>query len=96
MDAKIKNLAIGVAALIATSAPGPVIAMDDEPEASHLIECHGANSCKGHSECKTSHNSCKGQNGCKGHGWLWKDASDCPEETIHGVNANRMHTGDEK
>src|SRR5262245_37179644 len=36
------------------------------------VKCSGANSCKGHSECKTAKNECKGQNTCKGQGWVMK------------------------
>ena len=34
------------------------------------VMCANANSCKGHSECKTAKNDCKGQNSCKGQGWV--------------------------
>lgn len=33
------------------------------------VQCVGANSCKGTSECKTAKNDCKGMNSCKGQGW---------------------------
>jgi len=42
------------------------------------VKCVGANSCKGHSACKTATSSCKGQNACKGQGWVsTKDAGEC-------------------
>ena len=40
-------------------------------------KCMGANSCKGHSACKTATSSCKGLNSCKGHGFLELSKSEC-------------------
>jgi hypothetical protein len=34
------------------------------------VKCIGANSCKGHSACKSAQNDCKGQNACKGKGFV--------------------------
>lgn len=34
------------------------------------VKCMGANSCKGHSACKTASSACKGLNSCKGQGWI--------------------------
>jgi hypothetical protein len=43
-----------------------------------MVHCAGANSCKGHSECKTAKNECKGQNSCKGQGWsVTKTEKEC-------------------
>ena len=42
------------------------------------VKCVGANSCKGHSACKTATSSCKGLNACKGQGWVsTADAAAC-------------------
>jgi hypothetical protein len=42
------------------------------------VKCAGANSCKGHSACKSATNACKGQNACKGKGFTEaSDAKDC-------------------
>lgn len=44
------------------------------------VKCAGANSCKGHSDCKTAKSECKGQNSCKGQGWMSaKSAKDCTD-----------------
>ena len=40
-------------------------------------ECHGVNSCKGTSSCKTALSKCKGKNSCKGMGWTTTSAKDC-------------------
>lgn len=59
-------LALTAAALFGCSA----IAADKPMEKTASVQCVGANSCKGTSECKTASNECKGQNSCKGHGWV--------------------------
>ena len=43
------------------------------------VHCYGINSCKGHSDCKTTQNSCKGLNACKGHGFKGITAMKCLE-----------------
>jgi hypothetical protein len=44
------------------------------------VKCVGANSCKGHSECKTAKSECKGQNSCKGTGWkTTKSEKECTD-----------------
>ena len=40
-------------------------------------KCMGANSCKGHSSCKTATSSCKGLNSCKGQGFLEMSQAEC-------------------
>ena len=44
---------------------------------SHNGKCMGANSCKGHSSCKTATSSCKGLNSCKGKGFLEMSKAEC-------------------
>ena len=46
----------------------------------------GANSCKGHSDCKTANSSCKGLNACKGQGFvaLTKEQCDAKGGTFEG------------
>lgn len=41
------------------------------------VECHGVNSCKGQSSCKTATNACKGKNSCKGKGVEKMSAKHC-------------------
>ncbi|WP_374402438.1 hypothetical protein [Niveibacterium sp.] len=67
-------IATAAAALFALgAAPLSASAADDMG-----VKCVGANSCKGHSECKTAKNECKGQNSCKGQGWTkTKTAAEC-------------------
>ena len=66
-------LAATCAALFALAAPVTAQAADDMG-----VQCAGANSCKGHSDCKTAKNDCKGMNGCKGQGWTKaKSAEEC-------------------
>ena len=54
--------------------------------ASSTGKCMGANSCKGHSDCKTANSSCKGLNACKGQGFvvLTKDECDAKGGTFEG------------
>ncbi len=40
-------------------------------------KCMGANSCKGHSACKTATSSCKGLNSCAGKGFLEMIKDEC-------------------
>jgi hypothetical protein len=63
-------LAMAAAAMLA-SAPIAVQA------GSTTGKCMGANSCKGHSACKTVTSSCKGLNSCKGKGFLEMSKADC-------------------
>jgi uncharacterized membrane protein len=39
------------------------------------VQCVGANSCKGKSDCHTPKNACKGTNSCKGQGWIHKESA---------------------
>jgi hypothetical protein len=41
------------------------------------VQCDGANSCKGKSECATAHSECNGQNSCKGKGWVQLTPEEC-------------------
>jgi hypothetical protein len=43
------------------------------------VKCYGANSCKGHNDCKTAANACKGQGGCKGQGFVAIPAATCTD-----------------
>lgn len=65
-------IAIAAAALLA-SAPVATYAGSDKGK------CVGANSCKGHSACKTATSSCKGLNACKGQGFLEMTRAQCDE-----------------
>ena len=44
---------------------------------SQPVQCYGINSCKGMTDCKTTHNNCRGQNACKGMGWLAMSKMEC-------------------
>lgn len=65
-------IAVAAAALLAT-APISTYA------GSEVGKCMGANSCKGHSACKTATSSCKGLNSCKGKGFLEMTKAKCDE-----------------
>ena len=60
------------AAMMFTAAPFATANADEAK-----VECHGVNSCKGQSACKSANNSCKGQNSCKGKGFLELSKADC-------------------
>jgi hypothetical protein len=64
-------LAVTAAALLAIA---PV-----SSNAGETGKCMGANSCKGHSDCKTATSSCKGLNSCKGQGFLEMTKAQCDE-----------------
>ncbi len=63
-------LAVTAAAMLAT-APMAAHAGSD------VGKCMGANSCKGHSACKTATSSCKGLNSCAGKGFLEMSKAEC-------------------
>jgi len=65
-------IAIAAAAFLATA---PMAAH----AGSEMGKCMGANSCKGHSSCKTATSSCKGLNACKGQGFLELTKAKCDE-----------------
>lgn len=70
-----KGLFLGalITGVVASSAMihSPVVQADDK------VECYGANSCSGKSECKTNAHDCKGQNSCKGEGKSKMMKKDC-------------------
>ena len=39
------------------------------------VQCLGANSCKGKSDCHTPKNACQGMNSCKGQGWKFVESA---------------------
>lgn len=69
-------LATAAAALFATGAVITPVVNATEGQ----VMCAGANSCKGHSECKTATSECKGMNACKGQGWVHKGSKEECEE----------------
>lgn len=72
---KKKNLLIGAAIAglsIATVSPTTTYAGGDKGQ------CHGANSCKAKSDCKSASNpNCAGHNECKGKGYKMMSKSKC-------------------
>ncbi|OAI29536.1 hypothetical protein A1351_10185 [Methylosinus sp. R-45379] len=40
------------------------------------VQCIGANSCKGKSDCHSPKNACKGMNACKGKGWAFVESEE--------------------
>ncbi len=70
---KTTGLMIAVAAA-AMFAAGAIVSMP--AAAGEGVKCMGANSCKGHSACKTAASSCAGQNACKGQGWIKTDSAE--------------------
>lgn len=67
------TLAAAAAALILTGAISAPTASAQGGEG----KCFGANSCKGHSACKTAKSSCKGLNACKGQGFTMSSKAAC-------------------
>jgi hypothetical protein len=59
-----------VAATVAALFAAGTLAVPTMAQAESPVQCFGANSCKGHGECKTATNDCKGMNSCKGQGWV--------------------------
>ena len=72
---KLSGLAIATAAagIFALTAPMTSVAGEE------AIQCMGANSCKGLSECKTANSECKGLNNCKGQGFVAVNKAECEE-----------------
>ncbi|MGH8679124.1 MAG: BufA2 family periplasmic bufferin-type metallophore [Burkholderiales bacterium] len=67
-------IATAAAALFAAGAVGTASGQDVK------VKCYGSNSCKGHSDCKTSMSSCKGKNACKGKGFEMMEEKACIEK----------------
>jgi hypothetical protein len=40
-----------------------------QKDGAQMVQCGGANACKGHGACAGADNACKGQNACKGMGF---------------------------
>lgn len=74
---KLQGAALAVAAfsLVVAGAAPPAKAAS-----TGRVQCLGANSCKGKSDCHTPKNACKGMNSCKGHGWVYLDSAKACEE----------------
>lgn len=72
---KLSGLAIATAAagIFALSAPVSSVSADE------AVQCMGANSCKGLSDCKTASSECKGLNNCKGQGFVAVSKAECDE-----------------
>lgn len=69
--------AASTAALLALAAVNAAPALADHHAEAKKVHCHGVNSCKGTSDCKTAEHSCKGANACKGHGFKEMTAEAC-------------------
>ena len=80
MKTKSFLLASAAASLFIVGGTGVAGAAHHE-EAEAKIKCEGANSCKGHSECKTAENECSGQNSCKGKGYMNLTKAECEAAT---------------
>jgi hypothetical protein len=70
-----KAIAMTVAGLLMTAAPGLAQAQDNTKEAK--VKCVGGNACKGKGACAAAKHSCAGENACKGQGWIETTAKDC-------------------
>lgn len=78
---KTAGFAIATAALlIAGCASDEKIPMDKSMDDKSMGQCHGANTCKGHSACATAESACQGQNSCKGKGWVATSKADCDDK----------------
>ena len=76
MDVVKTNSSLALAAAAAAMfALAPISASAGEDE----VRCMGANSCKGHSACKTATSECKGLNACKGQGFVMATPAACAE-----------------
>lgn len=73
---KLSNIAIATAAASMFAMAVPMTASAGEDN----VQCHGVNSCKGTSACKTANSSCKGLNACKGQGFLELSKADCDDQ----------------
>jgi uncharacterized membrane protein len=67
-------LAATAAALFLAGATGVVAS---PASAAEKIKCDGVNSCKGHSDCKTSSSECAAKNECKGKGFVMLTPEEC-------------------
>ena len=72
------SFAAAAAAVALANLAAPAIAAENMDQ--KLVQCHGVNSCKGMSDCKTAKHECKGHNSCKGHGFKQLTAKACAEQ----------------
>ncbi|MCP5150658.1 MAG: hypothetical protein H6983_08270 [Ectothiorhodospiraceae bacterium] len=70
---------IAGAAVATTAAALFALAPIASVSAEEMVKCMGANSCKGHSSCKTANSECKGLNSCKGQGWVELSKKACED-----------------
>ncbi len=63
-----------LAAALFLSAPTSTVAADQAKG-----RCMGVNACKGHSSCRSAHNSCEGRNACKGQGFVELTRQQCEQ-----------------
>lgn len=74
----VRNSIVIAAALAGVMAAANAQAAEKKVESKTIMgECHGANSCKGTSDCHGAGNSCAGSNSCKGKGWKRMSQEDC-------------------
>lgn len=79
-----------VAATVAALFAAGTLVVPTVAHAGDGVKCVGANSCKGHGECKTATNDCKGMNSCKGQGWETKASKEACESAGGHVQMGDM------
>jgi uncharacterized membrane protein len=73
---KTKTALLAAAAGALFLAASPALA-DTHEGKDAKVKCEGVNSCKGQSDCHTSHSECSGKNSCKGKGYKKMTAEEC-------------------
>jgi hypothetical protein len=71
------NKSLLLSALITGAVAGSAALTSQPVFADDKVDCYGANSCSGKSECKTMSHDCKGQNSCKGQAKMKMTKKDC-------------------
>ncbi len=88
INTKKSGIALAAASTMLLAACTSDDSMGSKAQADMMGKCHGANACKGSSECATNDHSCAGQNACKGHCFITTTKAKC-DAVNGGWNSER-------
>lgn len=77
MTHRTSMLAAAAGALFLAASPSIAQPREGEGASEAKIKCEGANSCKGHNDCRSAHNQCAGKSSCKGMGFKMMSPEEC-------------------
>jgi len=83
-------LAAAAGALFLAASPSVAEPREGQGNDEAQVKCEGANSCKGHNDCRSAHNECAGKSSCKGMGFKMMSAEEC---TAHKDKMDKEEMG---